>query len=208
MLKQLWQWLKTLWKRLFSRSPQQPTPERVEHPPQGEASLPPLSDTDLEFLFNQLLEGVANGWQTNRVKRFFEQTEDRVSCQEWIEWLKRFAQRVLSSPQPNPELARRLLLVAVRTQNLPVYGEVGALSNAISQELQKRMAKGEVWEYDGPDAGEAEQPQMETLTLEELHERLKQDENLRSAIARQVGVESDDPMVLLQALTEQLQQDN
>ncbi|NEO28606.1 MAG: hypothetical protein F6K03_17445 [Kamptonema sp. SIO4C4] len=136
-----------------------------------------------------------------------------------MEWLKKFGKRVLSSPQPNQELARRLYLVALRTQNLKDYIQVGALSNAICQELKKRVAKGEVWEYDGPDAGQtatsqqpqsqqsqSQKPQMETMTLEELHERLKVDEKLRAAIARQVGVESDDPMVLLQALTQHLQQ--
>ncbi|NEO28607.1 MAG: hypothetical protein F6K03_17450 [Kamptonema sp. SIO4C4] len=83
MLQKLWQWLKTLWKRLFSRSPKPNASVREEQSPETETSLPPLSDTDLEFLFNQLLEGVANGWQEQRVKRFFEQTEDRVSWEDW-----------------------------------------------------------------------------------------------------------------------------
>lgn len=218
MLQKFWQWLKNLWKRLFSKSASSSETAKTSSAETSEEtrdSSVSLSDTDLEFMFNQLLEGVANGWQRQRVERFFTQVEDRVKYTDWIDWLKRFGQRVLSSPQPNQELAKRLYLVALHTQNIPLYMEVGALSNAISQELQRRMAKGEVWEYVGPDAdgtvpqnvvNPQENQQVQTFTLEELHDKMKEDEQLRSAIAKQVGVESDDPMVILQALTQQIQQ--
>jgi hypothetical protein len=39
---------------------------------------PPLTDTDYEFLFTQLLERVAHGWQQARVLRFFEKLYDHL----------------------------------------------------------------------------------------------------------------------------------
>ncbi|MBP0020641.1 MAG: hypothetical protein J7647_24185 [Cyanobacteria bacterium SBLK] len=69
--------------------------------------------------------------------------------------------------------------------------------------------KGEVWEYDGPDlAADAvsPQPQPVVFTLEELHAKLKEDENFRRAVAQQIGINSDDPMAILQAVTYQVMQ--
>ncbi|WP_204104960.1 MULTISPECIES: hypothetical protein [Spirulina sp. CCY15215] len=211
MFKKLWQWLKNL-VGIFSPRPEPAKLEAIasslDNSPEKSPS-PLLGDRDYEFLFDQVLEGVAHGWQTPRIKQFFEQTQDRITLEQWVNWLIQFGKQKIDSPQPDRELARRLNLLAVQTQNIPSIAEIGAASLAISQQLLQQEAKGEVWEYDGPDlAVDAVTPEPQTVvfTLEELHEKLKEDANFRQAIAQQVGVNSDDPMVILQAVAYQISQ--
>ena len=69
MLKQIWQWLKGLFQRLFGggTSPSSASRKRslVASGFSAETSEteapPPLSDSDYEYLFMQLVEGVALG---------------------------------------------------------------------------------------------------------------------------------------------------
>jgi hypothetical protein len=45
--------------------------------------LPPLTAPDHEYLFLQLLEGVAHGWQQPRVVRFFAKLRHRIPSNWW-----------------------------------------------------------------------------------------------------------------------------
>lgn len=210
MLQKLWQWLKSLFQRLFNPSKAAPVPVS---PPDTPPPPKPLTDIDIEFLFTQLLEGVVHGWQSHRIQKFFEQSEDRISFVDWVNWLERFGQRVLDSPTYNLELARRLDLLARQAQYLENgWAEVAAVSAAISSQLFQRQIQGDVWEYDGPDGEMPPGPAphlaggQEVMTLEQLLERMTEDADLRQAIAQQVGIESDDPQILIQALVETLMQ--
>ncbi len=151
MWQSLWHWLKRWWQRLWGKSPQ--SPQRVESItlPEVVATPQPLTATDYEFMFNQLLEGVAHGWQTQRVEKFFKQVGDRATVTDWVNWISTFSQTVLNSPQPNVELARRLELLAIQTQHIPHVSEVGAISYALSTQIMLRQTGGVIWEYDGPD---------------------------------------------------------
>jgi len=105
MLKQIWQRLLRWFKRWFGvdrrRNPTSPT---IHYKPP-----PSLTDTDYEFLFIELLEGVAHGWQQARVLRFFEVLSERGKQELWIAWLRRFGERLLDSSVPNNELAARMV---------------------------------------------------------------------------------------------------
>jgi hypothetical protein len=72
-------------------------------------ALPPLDDVDREYLFMQLLEGVAHGWQQPRAIGFFNKIRHRVRKSDWLEWLDRFGGNLLDSPAPNYELAGRMV---------------------------------------------------------------------------------------------------
>jgi hypothetical protein len=72
-------------------------------------ALPPLDDVDREYLFMQLLEGVAHGWQQPRAIGFFNKIRHRVRKSDWLEWLDRFGSNLLDSPAPNYELAGRMV---------------------------------------------------------------------------------------------------
>jgi hypothetical protein len=216
MFRKLWQWLKSL-GGIFSPRTELPKLEAIASPQENSSthhssqnnSSPELNDSDYEFLFSQVLEGVAHGWQAPRIQQFFEQTQDRITLTQWVNWLIKFGQKAVNSPSSDRELARRLDLLARQTQYLPGIMEIGAASLAISQQLLRQTPQEEVWEYDGPDlAADAtsSQPEPVVFTLEELHAKLKEDTNFRQAIAQQMGIESDDPMVILQAVTHQIMQ--
>jgi tetratricopeptide (TPR) repeat protein len=219
MLKGIWQWLKGLFQRLFGTSPQAST-NRRERQTEVEAP-PPLADSDYEYLFRQLLEGVAHGWQQDRVLRWFETLKGRTTETEWVAWLRRFGERVLASPAPNNELATRLVQVGEMTQSLPSLATIGEVAYDIGRQLLIRQTSGTVWEYDGPDAQataplppqavptqETEQINQEalpteTITLDELMVRLQQDDNLRQLVAQQLGIETTDPLVIIEELMHQ-----
>ncbi|MCW6038325.1 hypothetical protein K4A83_18890 [Spirulina subsalsa FACHB-351] len=217
MWHKIWQWIKKAWQRLFGRSTSTGVSTSLVTPESEPAPSSPLSDSDLEFLFTQLLEGVSHGWQSHRVQKFFEQSQERVNYVQWVNWLQGFGGKVLASGAPNLELARRLELLAVQTQYLEKgWAEVGAVAYAIASQLFQRESQGVVWEYDGPDVGVSEPglsslpftPDVgegqEVLTLEQLVERMTEQPELRNAIAQQAGIESDDPQAIVQALVQTL----
>ncbi|NJL01235.1 MAG: hypothetical protein HC910_11995 [Spirulinaceae cyanobacterium SM2_1_0] len=200
--------LAKLWQKIRSRS--EPAAPNTATP-----AIAPLSDADCDFLFNQLLEGVAHGWDGGRVEQFFDHTRDRAKISHWLDWLQRYGERLTTAATPDPELAKRLEQLAAQVQRTPHLVEFGASAQAIAQQLRTRQTTGVVWEYDGPDSifsrGTPQeplttpgQPGVETLTLDELFERLQIDPELRRRIAAQVGVESDDPLVIVQALAVKL----
>ncbi len=130
MLKKIWQsfmrWFRKLSKQGASRSV-----ERVTA-----AELPPLDDTDREYLFMQLLEGVAHGWQQPRAIGFFNKIRQRVRKSEWLEWLDRFGNSLVQSPVPNYELAGRMVQLAELD-----CGEIGDLAGSYGAKLLNRQAE-------------------------------------------------------------------
>lgn len=175
------------------------------------AEVAPLNDTDYEFLFNQLLEGIAHGWHEGRILKFFRQLEGRCRPKEWLGWLDRFEHIVLQSPSPNLILAARMMRLGELAQSFPQIAPIGDRAYQIGRELYGRQSsdQGEgIWEYDGPDgalAAGTEAPaegQTESFTFEELVERLPKDEMLVAHFAGFLGIESTDPQVILQGLIE------
>lgn len=230
MLKQIWQWLKGLFRRLFgggTSSRAASYRERINAAPsrsleETRREAPPLSDSDYEYLFRQLLEGVAHGWNQQRVAQWFEGLKGRISSAEWVDWLRRFGERVLASPAPNDELGMRLVYLGEQAQSIASLREIGDVAYDIGRQLLNRgNASGVVWEYEGPDGFTAapppmitltaqqeeqlveEPPGMETITLDELLTRLQQDPTLVQLIAQQLGIETNDPDVIIQELVNQ-----
>jgi hypothetical protein len=218
MLKRLVQWLKKLFQSLFGRKQ---TASKARGNVQKQPA-PPLTDTDLEFLFNELLQGVNQARGEAWARKWLHNIEHRVTTERWVEWLKRFGDRLLASPTPNNEMAARL----VQFGDLGI-GEITDVAHNIGMQLLKRNQGEPVWEYEGPDAAITTLPsqpitpasqelneeenlpegEYQTVTLEELFVMLQHDENLRHQIAQQLAVETDDPQVLVQALISQLYSD-
>jgi hypothetical protein len=214
MLKRFVQWLKKLFQSLFGRkATSKKATINVEKEP-----APPLSDTDLEFLFTELLEGVHQARGQAWAQKWLQNIEHRVSKERWLEWLRRFGDRLLAAPTPNNELASRL----VQLGDLGV-GEVGDVAYEIGMQLLTRTSGEPVWEYDGPDAvnpftatdnyappGETEAANLaaeggdyQTVTLEQLFGMMQEDSDLRQQIAQQLAIESDDPEVIIKELINQ-----
>lgn len=209
MLRRIWQWLKSLFQKflgLFSQS-HLDSSENNQSQPQ---SLPSLTDTDYDFLFGQLLEGVAQGWPPERVQKFFDELGERGNPQLWEEWLQRFGERLLASPTPNDELATRMVSFARLTRSLPSLQSLGAMADRIGTQLLTRDDSGAIWEYDGPDAGISPPPQPSVEAekdpdpMLELVVKFQEDPNLLATVAQQLGVRTSDPRVVIQAMVSQL----
>lgn len=214
MLKRLIQWLKKFFQRLFGANQ---TLGKAGANVQKEPP-PPLTDTDLEFLFTELLEGVHQARGQAWAQKWLDNIEHRVSTERWVEWLRRFGERLLAAPTPNNELASRM----VQLGELEV-GEVGNVAYDIGMQLLTRVGGEPIWEYEGPDAVkqtpapaqtldqqeevvEVEnlpEGEYQTITLDQLFVLIQQDENLRNQISQQLGIETDDPEIIIQALLNQ-----
>ncbi|KYC42666.1 hypothetical protein WA1_15090 [Scytonema hofmannii PCC 7110] len=218
MFNRLVQFLKKLFQRLFGG---RHTPAEVETHAQQQPP-PPLTDTDLEFLFTQLIEGVHQARGQVWAQKWLHNIEHRVSTERWVEWLQRFGEKLLASSSPNNELASRMIQLG----ELEV-GAVGDAAYDIGMKLLTRNSGEPIWEYDGFDAvsqdfagstqtlSEQEEVSEEgenlpegeyqSVTLDQLLEMLQQDENLRQQIAQQLGTQTDDPEILIQELLNQFQ---
>ncbi len=237
MLNRLLHWLKRFFQRLFGKK--QTSSSSVADVQKEPA--PPLTDTDLEFLFSELLEGVHQARGQAWALKWLHNIEHRISTERWLEWLQRFSEKLLASPAPNNELASRM----VDLGELEV-GEVGDAAYDIGMRLLTRNVSEPVWEYEGPDAikttpspeqtnkatspaAELENPpkkelstdpapaaeletvpeeELQTVTLDELFVMLQQDEGLRQQISQQLGIETDDPQLIVQELFNQFQAAN
>ncbi|WP_353932787.1 hypothetical protein WJM97_09440 [Okeanomitos corallinicola TIOX110] len=203
MLKRLIQWLKRLFRGLFGSK---------QSPPQVKQNIdktaaPPLSDTDLEFLFTELLAGVHQAKGQAWAQNWLNKLEHRVSIQRWLEWLNKFEERLLKATTPNNELASRL----VQLGELEV-GEVGDRAYQIGMKLLTRISGEPVWEYEGPDAAKPviahenfSEEEYETVTWDELLIMLQENQELRQQIVQDFGIDTDDPQIIIQALINQAQ---
>jgi hypothetical protein len=131
MLKKIWQSFMRWVRKTFGKGTTKTLAERRA----AIAELPPLDDTDREYLFMQLLEGVAHGWQQPRVVAFFNKIKQRVRKSEWLEWLDRFGTNLIDAPVPNYELAGRM----VQLSQLDC-GEIGNLAGDYGIKLLERQA--------------------------------------------------------------------
>ena len=210
MFKRLIQWLKKFFRQFGGK--QNLTPSREQVP---KAVIPPLTDTDLEFLFTELLEGVHQIKGQTWAQKWLHNLEHRVSTQQWLEWLNRFGDRLLASSKPHNELAARL----VQLGELGV-GEISNLSYDIGMKVLTGNPGEPVWEYEGPDAVENNllipanteenlpEGEYKTVSLDELLMMLQQDEALCEQISQQLGVETNNPEEIIQVLVSQYNEAN
>lgn len=132
-----------------------------------------LSDTDYEFLFNQLLEGIAHGWQDHRIRKFFQQLGDRGQQADWITWLERLRDKLVKLPiESKRSLGTMMIRFGELTKAAPEVSQIGAASYRLGQELLFGNTPVEIWEYAGADL-DSETRQVETE--QELSARLPDD---------------------------------
>ncbi|MGK7945157.1 MAG: tetratricopeptide repeat protein [Microcystaceae cyanobacterium] len=210
LLKRFWNWLTSLMGKLVG------IPTAATQNNQG--TVKTFSDTDYEFLFFQLLEGVAHGWHGGRIVRFFEQLGEQGKSRHWVAWLNRYRDKVLSSSVPNLQLAARMMRLGELSSAFPKVEPIGKTAYEIGRELYVRQSDSTIWEYEGPDVespaatpqfepASSDNQQMETLTLEELIARLQQDEQLGNQLAQQLGLPAEtDTQTLINTLVAQFTQ--
>ncbi|MEL4896612.1 tetratricopeptide repeat protein [Crocosphaera sp. Alani8] len=218
LLKRFWNWIQQFFAQVFGSS------SRSERDNKNSLQQP-LSDTDYEFLFSQLLDGVAHGWHEGRILKYFEDLGERGKAKLWVAWLERFGEKAISSAAPNLQLAARMMRLGELAQSFQKIEPIGQTAYDIGKKLYTKEADSAVWEYAGPDTRvtdvlrsdvksptledslgknppppPTQPPQTETLTIDELTLRLQQDPELAAQISQQLGIESTDPQTLVDAL--------
>ena len=125
MLERIWKFLVCFFKRwLGLRSKPQVVPQSVA-PLQ---KFNPLTPADYESVFMQLLDGVHQGWSRGQIKGFL--IGKRLIEAQFVKWLQGFGRSLLESPEPNVELARRMVQL----------GEVGCGEmSEVAQELGRQL---------------------------------------------------------------------
>ncbi len=141
--------------------------------PEDKTPISSLADADYEFLFNQLLEGIAHGWHDRRIVKFFNQLGDRGNQEDWVAWLERLRTKVLTLPiQSKRQLGTIMIRLGELTQSAPEVKQIGAISNHIGRELLFGNTEDVIWEYVGSDLTDND-PEVETE--QELSSRLPTD---------------------------------
>ena len=138
------------------------------------SSVPPLTDTNYEFLFNQLLEGVAHGWHSKRIVKFFHQLGERGQQEDWVAWLERFQNKISATSSISvQQMATIMMRLGELTQSSPQVQQIGAFSYQIGRQILFGDISNLIWEYDGADfqpnsPSNASQNSTETLHSEHL----------------------------------------
>lgn len=131
-----------------------------------------LSDADYEFLFNQLLEGIAHGWHDRRIIKFFSQLGDRGQQADWVTWLERFKAKILKLPiQSKRQWGTMMIRLGELTQSVAEIAQIGEAAHRLGRELLFDNSTAVIWEYAGPDWSLNQQIETE----QELSRRLPDD---------------------------------
>ena len=137
------------------------------------AAVSGLSDVDYEFLFNQLLEGIAHGWHDRRIVKFFNQLGDRGKQSDWVAWLGRVQDKLLKLPfESKRQLGTLMIRFGELTQSATEVKQIGAASHHFGRELLFGDNVSVIWEYVGPDLSLITKP---VETEQELSARLPND---------------------------------
>lgn len=111
-----------------------------------------LSDADYEFLFNQLLEGIAHGWHERRIIKFFARLSDRANQDDWIAWLERIKPWLIELPiQSKHQLGKILIRLGDLTESTTEANRIGVICSKLGRELLLGDTTTAIWEYVGSD---------------------------------------------------------
>ncbi|NJN73099.1 MAG: hypothetical protein HC799_09995 [Limnothrix sp. RL_2_0] len=121
------------------------------------SDLAPLSDGDFEFLLDQLIQGLAHGWQPDRVEVFMLDLGSRGKPNAWEAWLESFSARILaqSPEQQQRQIGTRLIYISDALRASPKLQRLSGSFARTGQQLVTGQQGGTldlIWEYDGEDA--------------------------------------------------------
>ncbi len=153
IMRELWEWFKSLMQQLFN-----PGGNLLKGDVMTSAKLadgvgasaekepPPLSDGDYEFLFQQLVAGVSQGWPLERVKIFLEKLGWRGQSDRWLDWLKRYRVRLLATRSPQIELASQIMKIGEMVRSLPQWQSLGEAMYEVGLQLRLRGEGNPLWD--------------------------------------------------------------
>lgn len=217
LFQRIWQSIKNFFGRLFGQNFALSTSGGKRNRRQEITS--ELDDTEYEFLFMQLMEGIAHGWHEGKILRFFEKLGERGKPKPWIAWIDRFGAKVMASKASNQMLGARMMRFGDLGKTIPKVEKIAEKSYQVGQKIYAKNAENLIWEYSGPDVTTTEfspiqdsqtasdgNMGMETLSIEELLARLQQDPNLAQVLAQQLGISTSEPQQIIDTLVQQFQQ--
>lgn len=175
-----------------------------------------VKDKDLEFLFYQLLEGVAKGWGEAKVEQFFQRLQPKISLENWLDWLQRYRWQLLASPSSHIQTAARMIVLGEVTATLPFFRAVGDLAYEIGKELLHRSQNAATVNTaklrDNPPSQNQLSPNSSSLNeqqnaakpvpLGQFLSLLQQDEEFAKEVAKQLKIDSSDPGIILERFLE------
>ncbi|MCS6943737.1 MAG: tetratricopeptide repeat protein [Geminocystis sp.] len=183
-----------------------------------------VKDKDLEFLFYQLLEGVAKGWGEAKVEQFFQRLQPKISVENWLDWLQRYRWQLLASPNSHIQTAARMIVLGEITATLPFFRAVGDLAYEIGKELLNRSQNSatvnatKLQNYNSPPQNQqnTHSPQQNSkqnpppaekpVPLGQFLSLLQQDEEFAREVAKQLKIDSADPGIILDRFLEKQNQ--
>mgnify|MGYP000113431695 CR=1 FL=1 len=218
MLRRIWQRIVQFFRRLFGSSTSSQSSRTARRKKQAYLSLmreqrqaePPksLENADYEFLFMQLLEGVAHGWQQHRVLKFMAELEGRTTEEQWVLWLRGFGEKLVVSPTRHQDLAVAMLQLAEVG-----CGELGEVAGEIGRDLLERLDRQQPTRQIPtnlnplevvPVAGmENFSEEVEPISLDRLWDILQQDTDLAQQMAEIFEVPTTDPQSIIKAVINQ-----
>jgi Flp pilus assembly protein TadD len=111
-----------------------------------------LTDADYEFLFGQLLEGVAYGWHQGKIIKFFQQLGAKGEPEDWVAWLGRFGRKLANIPAiSRRELATNIMRLGEIARLNPEIQAIGIAADRVGKQLLFGDREDSIWEYTGPD---------------------------------------------------------
>ncbi|MBE9222500.1 tetratricopeptide repeat protein [Cyanobacterium stanieri LEGE 03274] len=158
---------------------------------------PSTDDKTLEYLFNQLLEGVAKGWTENRIEKFFQNLEPKITVDNWLTWLQKYGESLVSSFAPHYTIASRMVILGEKTSSLPFYRPVGDLAHEFANEILARKDGIQLEPIQGNDS---EDDSPEASSLADLLKLLQHDENFARKTARKLGLKNHEPGAIIEKL--------
>ncbi len=145
-----------------------------------EQSVASLADADYEFLFNQLLEGVAHGWHSVKIDKFFQRLGERGQPELWVSWLERYQTKIMANSNAYEQhLAARMMRLGEITRSIPKIKPIGTAAYSIGREILQKKNVDLIWEYNGSDSLEVPQ-KTATETKEVVEAKSTASENEKS----------------------------
>lgn len=159
-----------------------------------------VKDENLEYLFHQLLEGVANGWGENRIEQFFQKLEPSITTEVWLKWLQKYRLKLLKSFAPNYHLASRMIILGELTASLPFVRPIGDFAYELGEDILKRTDGNlEIESIQDTDADDSLKSLADILTL------LQKDESFAQETAEKLGLDTTDAGIIMEKLIDMSQ---
>ncbi|MBL1208682.1 tetratricopeptide repeat protein [Geminocystis sp. GBBB08] len=221
MIRKLRQWLNSSFNTIEAHNPLEGDGHNHlanENPLSHNLLEKSVKDTDLEFLFHQLLEGIAKGWQENRIEQFFEKAKPKITIEVWLNWLQRYRHKLISSSHSHNQIASKMIILGQRTASLPFVRSIGDLAYAIGNELLSRENNNSLVESlrsqttdissdinpdssnNNPDQEPQEVPNPSSLG-DFLH-LLENNPSFAEDTARKLGLDTADPGIIMEKIVQ------